>query len=383
MTLTRFVTKNAFRSRRRSVLTVLSISFSLLLLTFLMTIWRSFYIDKGTPESAARLMTRHKVSLTFFLPGFYREKIRAVPGVAHVVPMTWFGGRYKDDKPENFFAQFATDPNEYMQVATDKSVPADQLAAWQYDRAGCMVDRELAARYGWKLGDRVVLQGVLFPVNLELTIRAIYTAVNPNKTLYFHKDYLEELVPRFKGQAGFFFTLADSPEAVAGVSREIDDMFRNSPQPTKTETEKHFQLEFIAMLGNVKAFILGIGAAVVFAILLVSANTMAMSIRERTREVAILRTLGFTRQAILSLFVGEAVFLSVLGGILGVMVGSVMVKAVTKSPMAIGVGTGMNVTPATMLAALLLAALVGVISAFLPSYHASRMNISDGMRYLG
>ncbi|HXZ79857.1 MAG TPA: FtsX-like permease family protein [Terriglobales bacterium] len=383
MTLTRFVTKNAFRSRRRSVLTVLSISFSLLLLTFLMTIWRSFYIDKGTPESAARLMTRHKVSLTFFLPSFYREKIRAVPGVAHVVPMTWFGGRYKDDKPENFFAQFATDPDEYMQVATDKFVPADELAAWQRDRAGCMVDRELAARYGWKLGDRVVIQGVLFPANLELTIRAIYTAVNPNKTLYFHYKYLEELVSYFKGSAGFFFILADSPEAVADVSRGIDEMFRNSPQPTKTETEKHFQLEFIAMLGNVKAFILGIGAAVVFAILLVSANTMAMSIRERTREVAILRTLGFTRQTILSLFVGEAMFLSLLGGVLGVMIGSVLVKAVTKSPMAIGVGTGMRVTPLTMLAALLLAALVGLISAFLPSYRASRMNISEGMRFLG
>ena len=383
MTLTRFVTKNAFRNRRRSILTVVSISFSLLLLTLMMTIWRSFYIDKGTPESAERMMTRHKVSLTFFLPGFYREKIRAIPGVVHVVPMTWFGGRYKDDKPENFFAQFATDPSEYMQVAADKATLPDQLEAWQRDRAGCMVDSELAKKHGWKLGDRLVLQGTIFSVSPELTIRAIYTAVRPNNALYFHAVYLEEAVPWFKGQAGFFFTLADSPESVARVSQAVDEMFRNSPQPTKTESEKAFQLGFVSMLGNVKAFILSICAAVVFAILLVSANTMAMSIRERTREVALLKTLGFTRQTILFLFVGEAVTLSLLGGLVGVLVGSLLIKGLTKSPMAIGLATGMKVTVPTMVVAMLVAALVGFISAFLPSYHASRVNIVEGLRHVG
>ena len=122
MTLGSFVVKNAFRNKRRSALTVLSIGFSLLLLTLMMTIWRTFYIDQGAPDSAKRLMTRHRVSLTFFLPGYYREKIRALPGVVYVAPMTWFGGRYKDDKPENFFAQFATDPEEYLKVAADKNV---------------------------------------------------------------------------------------------------------------------------------------------------------------------------------------------------------------------------------------------------------------------
>src|SRR5438876_8285987 len=158
MTLTRFMTKNAFRNKRRSLLTVLSISFSLLLLTLMMTIWRSFYIDQGAPESAERLITRHRVSLTIFLPRFYRDKIRALPGVVGVVPMTWFGGRYKDDKPENFFAQFATDPEEYLKVAADKSVPADQAQAWIRDRAGAMVDVELAKRYGWKIVDRAILK---------------------------------------------------------------------------------------------------------------------------------------------------------------------------------------------------------------------------------
>src|ERR1700757_2588059 len=143
MTLARFVTKSTFRNKRRSILTVGSITFSLLLLSIMMTIWRSFYIDKGAPDSALRLMTRHKVSLANFLPGFYRQKIRAIPGVVHVVPMTWFGGKYKDDKPENFFAQFATDPEEYEMVAADKQVPPEQLKAWQQDRTGCMVDAAL------------------------------------------------------------------------------------------------------------------------------------------------------------------------------------------------------------------------------------------------
>src|ERR1700690_2666902 len=139
MTLTRFVTKNAFRNKRRSILTVLSIGFSMLLLTLMMTMWRSFYMDQGAPDSAKRVITRHRVSLSFLLPGYYRDKIRALPGVVAVAPMTFFGGKYKDDRPEHSFAQFATDPEEYLKVATDKTVPADQLEAWQRDRAGAMV----------------------------------------------------------------------------------------------------------------------------------------------------------------------------------------------------------------------------------------------------
>ncbi|MGA8309113.1 MAG: FtsX-like permease family protein [Terriglobales bacterium] len=383
MTLTSFVTKNAFRNRRRSFLTVLSIAFSLLLLTFMMTIWRSFYIDQGAPDSAKRLMTRHRVSLTFFLPGYYRAKIRAIPGVVAVAPMTWFGGRYKDDKPENFFAQFATDPEEYLKVAADKNVPPEQAQAWERDRAGAMVDNELAKKYGWKVGDRVTLLGTIFPVNPELTIRAIYTMDPPNRAFYFNSTYLEEAVPWFKGQAGFFFTRVDSAPHVAGVAQSVDDMFRNSPQATRTESEKAFQLGFVAMLGNVKAFILSICAAVVFAILLVSANTMAMSIRERTREVALLKTLGFTRRRVLAIFVGEAVSLAVLGGLLGVLAATGLGLAISRSSSAIGLPTKLTVTGPTMLLALLVAALVGFVSAFLPAYNASRMNIVEGLRHIG
>jgi putative ABC transport system permease protein len=382
MTLTRFVTKNAFRNKRRSILTVLSIAFSLLLLTLMMTIWRAFYLDKGSAESEQRLVVRHRVSLTFSLPGFYREKIRALPGVVSVVPVSWFGGIYKDQKPENFFAQFGTDPDEFFKVFRDMQIPADQALAWQRDRAGVIVDDTLANKYSWKVGDRIVLLGTIYPVNLELTIRGIFHSSPDNKSVYFNTKYVEEAVSFFKGQAGTFSILADSPQDVSKVSAAVDDMFRNSPQPTKAESEKAFGLEFVAMMGNVKAFILVICGAVVFATLLVSATTMAMSIRERTREVAVLKTLGFTRPTVLKLFVGEAVSLSLVGGLIGVSLGYALIFMLTHSPQFISFFP-LRVTPGIWAAALLTSGIVGLLSAALPSYHASQVNIVDGLRHIG
>ena len=380
MTLTRFVTKNAFRNKRRSILTVLSIGGSLLLLTFLITIWRSFYDNKPSEQSAQRLIVRHKVSLVFNLPSYYRQKIQAMPGVKEVVNQQWFGGQYKDDKAGNFFAQFGTDPQEIMKVYPEFKIPADQLEAWQHDRAGAIVDVGLANKFGWKVGDRLNITGKIFPVNLELTIRGIFTPPDPTQSIYFNKDYIDEGFPKLKGMEGFYAVLADSPESVTQVGRSIDETFRNADRPTKTETEHAFQLGFIGMLGNIKAFIMSICLAVVFTILLVSANTMAMSIRERTREVAVLKTLGFTRNSILGLFVGEAVSLSVVGGLVGSLLCFFIVGAMASQG---GMFTGMKVTPITILAALLIAAVVGFASSFIPSYHAARVNIVDGLRHIG
>jgi len=382
MTLTRFVTKNAFRNKRRSVLTVLSIAFSLLLLTLMMTIWRGFYLDQGSAESAQRLVVRHRVSLTFSLPGYYREKIRAIPGVVSVVPVSWFGGVYKDQKPENFFAQFGTDPEEFFKTFRDLDMPEDQRVAWQRDRQGVIVDDTLAAKYGWKLGDRIVLQGKIYPVDLELNIRGIFHSTPDNKSVYFNAKYVEEAVSFFKGQAGTFSILAASPSDVSKIATAVDDMFRNSPQPTKSESEKAFGLEFVAMMGNVKAFILSICSAVVFATLLVSANTMAMSIRERTREVAVLKTLGFTRRSVLGLFVSEAVALSLAGGLLGVALGWFLVFGLTHSKQFISFFP-LQVTPGIWVFAMLTAGLVGMLSSALPSYHASQVNIVEGLRHIG
>jgi putative ABC transport system permease protein len=381
MTLTRFVTKNAFRNKRRSILTVLSIAFSLLLLTFMMTLWHAFALEDGSAESAERLVVRHRVSLTFALPSYYREKIRAIPGVVAVVPSSWFQGIYKDQKPENFFPRFATDPDEFFKVYRDLSIPDDQLKAWQRDRQGAVVSEYLAKKYGWKLGDKIVIVGDIYPITLELYVRGIYHGDPDPKSLYFNTKYLEEGVPFFKGQAGTFGILADKPGDVSKIAEAVDSMFRNSPQPTKTESEKAFGLEFVAMMGNVKAFILSICGAVLFATLLVSANTIAMSIRERTREVAVLKTLGFTRRGVLGLFVSEAMALSVIGGLIGASLGRLMVFGFTHAPQM--TFFPLKMTPQIWLLALLISAVVGLLSAALPSYHASQVNIVDGLRHIG
>jgi putative ABC transport system permease protein len=381
MTLTRFVAKNAFRNKRRSILTVLSIGFSLLLLTFMMTLWHAFALEDGSSESAQRLVVRHRVSLTFTLPMYYRDKIRAIPGVVAVVPNSWFNGIYKDQKPENFFARFGTDPDEFFKVFRDIKMPEDQIKAWQRDRQGAIVSDSLAQKYGWKLGDRIVIQGDIYPVNLELNIRGIYHSDPDPKSLYFNSKYVEEAVSWFKGQAGTFDILADNPSDVSKIAAAVDDMFRNSPQPTKTESEKAFGLEFVAMMGNVKAFILSICGAVLFATLLVSANTIAMSIRERTREVAVLKTLGFTKRGVLGLFVGEAVALSIVGGLIGACLGRAMVFGFAHAPQM--TFFPLKMTPLIWLMALSVSALVGLLSAAIPSYHASQVNIVDGLRHIG
>ncbi len=383
MTLGSFIVRNTFRNKRRSLLTMISISFSLLLLTLMISIWRAFYIDQVAPEAARRLIIRDRVSLAFFLPAYYRDKIRAVSGVTSVVPETWFGGRYIDDRPEHFFAQVATDPDEYLKVASDKIVPPEQLKAWQQDRAGAMVDVTLAKKYGWKIGDRVTLQGTIFSVDPQLTIRAIYHRDPPQNTLYFNTKYLEEAVPWFKGQAGWYAAQIDSADDVGRVSEQIDGMFRNSPLPTKSESEKAFQLGFVASLGNVKAFILGICGAVAFAIMLVSANTMAMSVRSRTREVALLKTLGFTRRSVLAIFVSESVALAIAGGVLGILIAIPLIALLTRTFIALAVPLDMKVNTPTVALALFVAVSLGLLSGYFPAYNASRTGIVEGLRHIG
>jgi putative ABC transport system permease protein len=384
MTLARFVRKNLFRNRWRTLLTVGSMAFSLALLSFLMSMWQAFYGNNRSEQSNQRLIVRHKVSLANVMPSSYREKIQHVPGVVRVIPMNWFGGTYKDQTQQNFFARFGTDPQQFFDVYTELEIPPDQLDAWKKDQAGAVADSELAKKYGWKVGDRIVLQGDIYPIRLELTLRGIFKAKLPNGSLYFNQKYVEEGVAWAKGTAGFYGILVDSPQNVDRVSHDVDAMFANAPEPTRTETEKQFGLSFLAMLGNVKAFILVISLAAVFTILLVSGNTMAMSIRERTREVAVLKTIGFTRRAILGLFVGESVVVAALGGILGTLVSLLLITGGTKSPQ----GGNLFVIAQhfwlfTAPAACGVAILSGLLSAAIPAYGASKRAIVDGLRHIG
>lgn len=385
MTLARFVRKNAFRNWRRTLLTVGSMAFSLALLSFLMSMWQAFYgNDLRSEQSSQRLIVRHKVSLANLIPASYRDKIRHLPGVLTVIPMNWFGGVYKDTTQKNFFARFGTDPDQFFDVYPELELPKDQLDAWKRDRAGAVADEELAKKYGWKVGDRIVLQGDIYPIQLELTLRGVFKAKLPNNALYFNEKYVEEGVPWAKGQAGFYGILVDSPQNVDRVSHDVDAMFANAPEPTRTETEKAFGLSFLAMLGNVKAFILVISLAAVFTILLVSGNTMAMSIRERTREVAVLKTIGFTRGTILGLFVGESLAISLLGGIVGTLFALLLITGGAQSPQ----GANLFVIAQhewrfTAPTAIAVAMLAGILSSAIPAYGASRTGIVEGLRHIG
>jgi len=385
MTLARFVRKNVYRNKLRFWLTVGSMAFSLALLSFLMSMWQAFYGNNlRSEQSAQRLIVRHKVSLTNLIPSSYREKIRHVPGVMKVIPMNWFGGTYKDATQKNFFARFGTDPDEFFDVYPELEIPKDQLDAWKRDRAGAVADAELAKKYGWKIGERIMLQGDIYPIQLELTLRGIFNAKLPNNSLYFNEKYVEEGVPFAKGAAGFYGILVDSPQHVDQVSHDVDAMFANAPEPTRTETEKAFGLSFLAMLGNVKAFILVIASASVFTILLVSGNTMAMSIRERTREVAVLKTMGFTRKVILALFVGESTAVGLIGGVCGTLFALLLITGGTKAP---GAGNlfviAQHAWKFTAPTAIGVAILTGFLSSAIPAYSASRTGIVEGLRHIG
>lgn len=378
MTLAGFVAKNALRSKRRSFLTILSVGFSIALLTIMATIWRSFYIDQTGPTAPLRLYTRTCAFFTYAMPRDYRKKIRSIPGVVALTPMNMFNGTYKDEKAEDDFPQGGTDPDEFLKVYRDYQIPQDQLLAWQRDRAGAIVENSLAAQHGWKPGDRIFLKGDFFPINLELTIRGIYKPPVPARGIWFNWKTVEEALPYAKDD--FYVLLADSAKDVPKIESAVDAMFHNSPQPTITETEKSLELDFISMLGNVKAFILSICLAVTFTIQLVSANTVATSARERTREVALLRTFGFTRELILRLFLAEALGSAIIGGVLGITAASGLLYTLRRGG---EWAFALSATPTTMVLILLIAALIGLLSAAIPCYRASRVNIVDGLRHLG
>jgi putative ABC transport system permease protein len=238
-----------------------------------------------------------------------------VPGVEQVSAWTWFQGVYKE--PKNFFARFAVDPDIIFDLRQDFRMPPDQIEAFKRGRTACVVGQKIADQYNIKVGDAVTIVGDIYNVTLELTCVGIFQHEPNNECLLFHREYLTELLPATSPQrdsVGTYAILATTPDDVPRVAKAIDTMFENSPYPTRTESEKEFGRSFLAFLGNIKLFLAAICAAVTFTILLVSANTIAMSVRERTRELAILRTLGYTPGEILGLVLGEAVVISLAGG---------------------------------------------------------------------
>jgi len=376
------ILKNSVRNKRRSVLTVLSISASLCLLGFLFALYHSFYFSETTADQAMRLIVRNRVSLANPIPVSYQPKIKQVPGVKEVMIFQWFGGVYKDARdPANFFGRFAVEGDKLATVYNEYKIPDDQMKAFLAEQTACVVGRKTAERHKMKIGDRVVIVGDIFPVTLNLTVRAIYDASRDNENLMFHYKYLDEaLTSRRQGMVGVFVVRMERPEDAAAISKSIDDMFRNAPLQTKTETEKAFELSFLAFLGNVKMFFLAICSAVTFTILLVAGNTMAMSVRERVREVGILKTLGFTPGKIMTLLVGESVMISAIGGLIGLGLAHALCAAMRQMPSMFTDMSRIIVPPSVTALCIAVAVAIGVLSCIIPAWTASRRSIVEALR---
>jgi putative ABC transport system permease protein len=379
--------KNSFRNRRRSILTVLSMGASLCLLGILFALYQTLFLAEPSPTQALRLITRHRVSLTNFLPASYEAKIRAIPGVKDVTAWSWFGGVYKDARdPKNFFARFAVEPDHYFNVRPDIKISDEARQAFLKERTGAIATANMAQKLGWKVGDRITIVGDIYPLTLEFKLVGLYDDSEGGDAFLFNKEYLREALPvnsKARDAVGTFYILGDSVDDMPRISKTIDDMFDNAPQPTKTESEKQFALSFVSFLGNLKLFLAAICAAVTFTILLVSGNTMAMSVRERVREVGILKTLGFTSGEILGIILGEATIISFVGGIVGLLLATVLVGGVRRADIQFANINNMSVSPEIWVVCIAVALLIGLVSAFIPAQGASRTSILDALRSSG
>jgi putative ABC transport system permease protein len=374
------ILKSARRSKRRTALTVISVAMAVFLFSALRAVLDGFNAG-AEASSATRIVTVRSTSLFFSMPSSHTDVIRSTPGVEDVTWANWFGGVYKD--PQNFFAQLAVDPESYLRMYPEVQLPPDQRQAFLEDRTGCIVGDGLARRYGFKLGDKLALQ-VGIPVygtrDFDFNIRGIYHsggAAVDNQTMMFHWKYADErsIVP---GQIGWFVAQISNPDHATQVAGAIDQKFANSANETKTETEQAFQTSFVSMFGNLNLLLGSIALAVVISTLFVSANTMAMAVRERTTEIAVMRTLGFPSSTVFLLIAGEGLLMSVAGGVLGVALAGILVN-----PNVLQAGAfipAVHVTGANLAVGLALSALIGVLAGLIPATMASRLRIVDALR---
>ncbi|HUU13208.1 MAG TPA: FtsX-like permease family protein, partial [Terriglobia bacterium] len=313
------------------------------------------------------------------LPASYQARIKTVPGVMAVSKLNWFGGYWKEQT--NFFANFAVDPDTIFAVQAASQIPPDQLEAFKRERTAAVAGKQLVERFGWKIGDRITLLGSPWGFTPEFTLRGIFEG-GPSDQVYFHWDYLNEAVGR-PDIVSLYWVRVEDAKSSAKVGEAIDAMFRNTDAETKSESLSAFLLSFISMLGNVRAIILMIGSAVIFAILLVVANTMAMSIRERIAEAAVMRSLGFRSGQIVRLFVSESMILSLAGAIVGVGGAKLLYDGLALSQVGQFVFADFRMRAPTLLFCFALALLIGLVASGWSAYRAARINIAEALRHTG
>lgn len=372
------VLSNLKRHRLRTMLTIMSVALALFLFASLRTVVTQLEIA-GQLGAANRMIVQNATAFIFPLPQSYAARLATVPHVTNVTWANWFGGKYGDGK--KFFGPFAVDPESYLEMyKNDFIVPPDQKAAFLRERTAVIVGEGLLKAFGWKIGDNVTIQGTIFPGDWTFTIRGSYTlkeAAYGDEQFIFHYDYLYERV-KDRVSPGWFILRIDDPAQSGVVAKAIDDQFRNSPAPTKTGTEQSFSAGFMTMFGNIQLLLGTIGMAVVFAILLIAANAMLMNQRERTSEIAVLKTIGFTDSTIFSLVIIEAALMALTGATIGLGLAVVLPKLTHFN--AFGFLPGFHVTNGTAMVGAGIALSLSVLSGFTPAFQAARMPVVQALR---
>ncbi|MGH9698240.1 MAG: ABC transporter permease [Candidatus Acidiferrales bacterium] len=368
---------NLFRKKLRTTLTVGSFAVALFLFGLLVVVHGAFS-QQEAGAGADRLVVRNKVSLIQPLPISYRDSILRIPGVSNVTFDVWFGGVYQD--PKNFFVQVAIDPSEQPKVFPEFIVPENQWKDFLADREGAIVGAGLAKRFGWKLGDRIPLQAPIYGGTWEFNIRGIYTGKTDGADVsqfWLRYDYLDERRQYGKGQIGWYTVKLENPNDAMRISNAIDTMFANSPYETKTETEKAFAASFAKQAGNIEFLILAIGGVVFFTLLLVTGNTMAISVRERVGELAVLKAIGFKDRFVLLLILGESLMIAALGGFFGLAVCKLFTLQGDPTH---GMLPHFMLPASAIVLGLVVALAVGILAGILPATSAVRLRVVDALR---
>jgi len=385
MHILKLIFKNSFRHKLRTFLTVLGVAIAILAFGLLRTVIDAWYAGVAA-SSASRLVARNAVSLVFPLPLSYKEKIRQIEGVKGVSYGTWFGGIYIDEK--NFFANYAMEPKTYLAMFPEIITPPEQMAAFLRDRKGAVAGRKLVERFGWKIGDIITLKGTIFPGNWDFVLRGIYRGRDntvDETAFFFHWHYLNEALKKagrsWIDQVGWYLIEIKDPHIAADVSLRIDRTFKNSLAETLTETEKAFQLSFISMSEAIVVAIQLVSFVIIFIIMAVVANTMAMTARERIGEYAIFKTLGFSGMHISGLIFGESMCITMLGAALGIIftfpAAGIFGKELSQFfPI-------FNVDRETIYMDIVAALIVASVAALFPAWRAVHIRIADGLRRIG
>jgi putative ABC transport system permease protein len=378
----KYIWRNIRRNPIRSLLTILSVGFSLALMTVLYGFLASQETWKNGAAQANRIVVMNIQGFSGKLPISSVDDVRSTKSVAAAVPFAWFGGSYQDEQMP--FAQFATDPEYVFDVWPEYSIPPEQLEAFKTNRQGCVLDRRIAERRGWKVGDRVPLKGAIYPFDLDLEISGIFDSPKNTDSLYFHWDYLNEGLKQQSypniDNAGTIFARISSSDSIPTVIKSIDDKFGSSDTPTRSQTEAAFAQMFVDMLGNVQVLIRNIGLAVVFSLSLVTANSMAMAMRERVTEIAVLKAIGFPRSRVLFMVLGEACAIAMLGGFLGVGMGCLFLQGMNSLMPQFFPFTVLEMLGPWISYGLIAAAVLGLISGIVPAIRAAQMSVIDGLR---